>query len=310
MKTVRQLIAPLEANEFFKKYWSRRFLLVAGDSNKLAEVFSFDAFGQLVRTYGNLLSYPRVTLYSDGNMIHESRFTFGSDLRISGALGYREEERVDFDRVQRLLANGASLKISEVDAFSDSICKLVTSLTEELHEKIHVNLYYSAPRSRAFGDHFDKHDVFILQIAGSKNWQIFEYQEPFPIPGMKKSREVHYRNAAKQDFSLSAGDCLYLPRGMWHNAFTTGSDSLHLTVGIQCATGIDLMHWAVERLVCVEQFRRNLSLERNALGQSLKQTFVNEVHAILSNETVWTEFYQSWTRRPKDVLNPSFLSSK
>jgi ribosomal protein L16 Arg81 hydroxylase len=240
-------------------------------------------------------------VYSSAGLVHASRFTVGSDIRISGALGYCEESRVDFSRVNQLLSNGATIKISEIDAFSVSIRHLVASISTELREKVHVNLYYSAPQSRAFAEHFDKHDVFILQTAGWKHWEVFEYQERFPLPGMKKPRDAQYRKAPKHEFRLNSGDFLYIPRGMWHNAFTAESHSLHLTVGIQCATGIDLMRWMVERLVATERLRNNIVRNGDTLNESFKaeleQAFLNR----LNNVTLLKDFYDHWasTKEPK-----------
>lgn len=306
MNTLQRLIFPHKLPEFFKQYWSRQFLHVAGDPEKFQTIFSAQAFEDLIHTYGALLNYPRVTVYSAAGLVHESRFTFGSDIRISGALGHVEESRVDFSRLQQLLSNGATIKISEIDAFSASITRLVTSLSAELREKIHVNLYYSAPQSRAFADHFDKHDVFILQTDGSKHWEIFEHQERFPLPGMKKSRDTQYQKAPKHEFLLNPGDFLYIPRGMWHNAFTSQSHSLHLTVGIQCATGIDLMRWIVERLVCTERLRNNLVHSNDCLNDSFKAEIDQAFSSQLNDQSLLEEFYDQWMRTTDPKLNVTF----
>jgi ribosomal protein L16 Arg81 hydroxylase len=301
MKTLQHLIFPQQVSEFFEQYWSRQFLYIAGNSEKFQNIFSIKAFEDLIHSYGALLNYPRVTVYSAAGLVHDSRFTFGSDIRISGALGYTEESRVDFSRLQQLLSNGATMKISEIDAFSASITRLVTSISAELREKVHVNLYYSAPQSRAFADHFDKHDVFVLQTDGSKRWEVFEYQERFPLPGMKKSRDTQYRKAPKHEFLVNPGDFLYIPRGMWHNAFTAESHSLHLTVGIQCATGIDLMRWVVERLVATERLRNNLVHSNDTLNKSFKAELNQAFSSQLDDPCLLKSFYDQWasTKQPK-----------
>jgi ribosomal protein L16 Arg81 hydroxylase len=210
---------------------------------------------------------------------------------------------VDFSRLHHLLSHGATIKISEIDAFSVSIKRLVASISKELREKVHVNLYYSAPQSRAFAEHFDKHDVFILQIAGWKNWEIFEHQERFPMPGMKKSRDTRYRKAPKHEFRLNPGDLIYVPRGMWHNAFTTESHSLHLTVGIQCATGIDLMRWVVERLLSNEDLRRNLPHTDDALDELVKEELILAFSSTLGDKTLLQQFYDHWRSRNEPKLD-------
>jgi ribosomal protein L16 Arg81 hydroxylase len=309
MNTLPYLISPHDVPGFFKEYWSRQFLHVAGHPKKFQDIFSVGTFEDLIRSYGGLLNYPRVTVYSAAGLVHESRFTFGSDIRISGALGYSEERRVDLNRLQQLLSNGATIKISEIDSLSAPVRRLVTSLAAELRERIHVNLYYSAPQSRAFDDHFDKHDVFILQTDGAKHWDVFEHQERSPLPGMKKSRNTRYREATKHAFILNPGDFLYIPRGMWHNAFTTQSSSLHLTVGIQCATGIDLMRWVVERLTSDEDLRNNLIHNNNTLDPSLREQLRQAFSDRLDDTSLLQNFYDEWARRREFKLDFS-LSPK
>ncbi|MGW9497833.1 JmjC domain-containing protein [Streptomyces prasinus] len=48
---------------------------------------------------------------------------------------------------------------------------------------------------------------------------------------------------------LNTGDMLYLPRGWWHAVSASeGVHSLHLTCGMQTATGADLLQWLSEDL--------------------------------------------------------------
>jgi ribosomal protein L16 Arg81 hydroxylase len=51
-----------------------------------------------------------------------------------------------------------------------------------------------------------------------------------------------------EEFDLRAGDTLYLPRGLVHEAISTDETSLHVTVGILSWTWFDFLLEAVERL--------------------------------------------------------------
>jgi ribosomal protein L16 Arg81 hydroxylase len=63
-----------------------------------------------------------------------------------------------------------------------------------------------------------------------------------------------------QEFTLNAGDCLYLPRGIMHDAENAGDQpSLHITVGMITKTWADLMLEAVSELALNSpDFRRSL----------------------------------------------------
>ena len=49
------------------------------------------------------------------------------------------------------------------------------------------------------------------------------------------------------DVTQAAGDTLYLPRGWLHEALTSETDSLHITVGVNVRTWLDEARSAVER---------------------------------------------------------------
>jgi hypothetical protein len=60
------------------------------------------------------------------------------------------------------------------------------------------------------------------------------------------------------DFMLEDGDVLYLPRGHWHDVSAVGEQSLHLTIGFNRATGVDLVAWLADQLRADEKFREDL----------------------------------------------------
>src|SRR6185295_12103641 len=96
------------------------------------------------------------------------------------------------------------------------------------------------PGAQGFSAHYDTHDVFILQAAGSKHWRLYGSSvqlplasTPYPYPGPDAGKP-------SADFVLRAGDVLYIPRGHVHDALTSDSISLHVTLGINVYTWADL----------------------------------------------------------------------
>ena len=161
---------------------------------------------------------------------------------------------------------GRSLRIDAIQRFSHSIMMLVRNLEEIIHCPINVNMYLTpGAGKKALKRHYDTHDVFVLQIHGDKVWRL--YDPPFPSPlefvppqrhesmrQMKQSRLNHDLSARDSciltdEFCLKAGDCLYLPRGFWHEAESKpGEVSCHLTVGIQPTTYLDVLSVALSQV--------------------------------------------------------------
>ena len=59
------------------------------------------------------------------------------------------------------------------------------------------------------------------------------------------------------DVTLEAGDTLYLPRGWLHEAKTSQTDSLHLTVGVNVYTWMDAFRAALDTCAREVGFRRS-----------------------------------------------------
>ncbi|MGH3623403.1 MAG: JmjC domain-containing protein, partial [Sciscionella sp.] len=83
------------------------------------------------------------------------------------------------------------------------------------------------------------------------------------------------------DVVLEAGDVLHMPRGCWHDANALDGPSLHLTFGINCATGVDFAAWAADELRRHEVARQNLP---RFADEESKQQRVKELAELIAAE--------------------------
>lgn len=114
-------------------------------------------------------------------------------------------------------------------------------LAADLGHPVQVNAYVTPGQSRGFSDHYDVHDVFVLQVQGEKHWTIRPPVHPAPLRGEPwTDRRAAVERAATAeamlDVVLRPGDCLYLPRGYLHAATALGGVSTHLTIGVHTWT--------------------------------------------------------------------------
>ena len=125
---------------------------------------------------------------------------------------------------------------------------------------VQTNLYLTPPNAQGFKTHYDNHDVFVLQMEGEKSWRLYEKPIDTPFRGEAFHCGVHKAAQLQQEFVLKAGDCAYVPRGLMHDALTSGdAPSLHITVGLITRTWADLMLEAVSEVALrTPELRRSL----------------------------------------------------
>ena len=85
-----------------------------------------------------------------------------------------------------------------------------------------LNMYVTPYGKAGFKSHFDSHDVYVLQIEGSKRWRV--YPTPlvkYPVSDWGESQLSKFRSRLGKpllDVVLNAGDALFIPRGFVHEA--------------------------------------------------------------------------------------------
>ncbi len=142
-------------------------------------------------------------------------------------------------------------------------------LAADLGHPVQVNAYITPPQNTGFSDHYDVHDVFVVQVAGSKTWRVRPPVLRHPLRSQPwENRKAAVQEAATRppllETTLEPGDVLYLPRGFIHAATARGAVSTHLTIGIHTWTGHHvgerLLAYAARRLAADPAVRASLPL--------------------------------------------------
>lgn len=156
--------------------------------------------------------------------------------------------------------DGATLNLMSVHLHHSGTARFCAELTDRLHHPVGANVYLTPPRSQAFPPHYDDRDVFIVQLQGRKRWRVFDSRVAVlplaePHPGVPEEQ----RGAVLEDRFLEAGEVLYLPRGVVHEAGTADTLSLHVTLGVHVFRAMDLFAGALRHVARRdERFRRAL----------------------------------------------------
>ena len=249
------------APDFGTSTWGRRPLLVrAADLPRdFADLLSADAVDELVSRRG--LRAPFLRVAKEGSTLPDRRFTAG------GGVGATIGDQVSDDKLVRLFADGSTMVLQGLHRTWPALVDFSQALAGELGHPVQVNAYVTPPQNRGFDDHYDVHDVFVLQVEGAKRWRLHEPVLPSPLRDQPWTayRAAVEAEAAREpllDTVLEPGDCLYLPRGYLHAATAIGGVSTHLTVGIhpwtRHAMADQLLRVALADLADDEEVRASL----------------------------------------------------
>ncbi|MFF1698146.1 cupin domain-containing protein [Streptomyces sp. NPDC058257] len=218
----------LSRDEFARDVWARTALLTRRASD-FSDLFSADAVDELISRRG--LRTPFLRVAKNGSTLPESSFT------APGGVGATIADQLDDTALWREFADGATLVLQALQRTWGPVADFSARLSTELGHPVQANAYVTPPQNRGFDDHYDVHDVFVLQIDGTKRWLIHEPVHPDPLRDQPwTDRRDAVADAAKGeariDTVLEPGDVLYLPRGWLHAARAQGEVSIHLTLGI------------------------------------------------------------------------------
>jgi hypothetical protein len=245
-------LEPVGAEEFLDEYWEQKPLVVARDeAGRFDDLLSTDDVERLLSAGG--LRYPAFRLVRAGAQIPLADYTSDLSWRPKSFSGTADPERIS-----AAFAEGATIVLQALHHNWLPLAKFSRALEAELGHPVQANSYYTPSRSQGFAVHHDTHDVFVLQVAGEKRWLVYEPALELPLKHQRWSKELGEPGPVVLDLTLRAGDSLYLPRGWLHEALTSDTDSLHITVGVVVYAWIDALRAALDACESDVRFRRSV----------------------------------------------------
>ncbi len=243
--SLQWIIDPTGRDQFFDAYWEQRPLLISRNAPGYFDpLLSLDEIDRVITTLN--LSQPDLQLVSSAEDIRGHQYTYRSGM-------------VDVAKLYQFFADGATIILPQLHTRVPSLAAFCRAMEREFSSRFQTNIYMTPGNAQGFKPHYDTHDVFVLQIAGSKNWQIFETPVELPLKGQHFDSAVHPLGDVKQSFTLHPGDMLYIPRGLVHDATSNDEISLHITTGVMANSWTDLMLDALSAVALKDPaFRKSL----------------------------------------------------
>ena len=220
-----RLFHPVPPRTVFARYWERRPLLIRGARDKFAG-----------------LDFSSAVFYATGRDAAHSQVC-------KAWIDMEREIAIDPRSIQRHYRAGRSICMSNVQLRHEPLRQVVAALKAVLGLAHEIGFAgYLSPTQQGIPLHCDRHEVFILQIEGEKEWRYARGPSvAFPLAATQPA------NAASVDQFLAIhagddpripqprdlvrtvlrpGDLLYMPAGTFH---ATHADKHSLSLSLGCA---------------------------------------------------------------------------
>ncbi|OLL30736.1 hypothetical protein BTH42_15515 [Burkholderia sp. SRS-W-2-2016] len=218
-----------------RAFWSRNV-----GSRELQEIFCWENLNACLSF--NRITNDRLRMSTEHDHDRVNRRAFRP---VSDRFG-RNTDYLLIHEFHKLMREGVTAVLEAVNELSPSVGELTETLGGTLGAQSAANAYISFGNTSGFGPHNDDHDVIILQLHGRKKWQFFQKEG---LVG--KATVEHLSNVTKaeraEEIVVSAGDIMYIPKGMWHDVAALNEESLHLTVSLIYPTLADFVTWALSQ---------------------------------------------------------------
>ena len=276
------LIDPLPAAEFERDYYEQRLLHIPRKASAYyAELLSVTDLDTVLGTHA--AGHRDIKLVRDDGDVAPRDYA-------------NDAGRVQPLEVARHFDDGATVIFNQLHARVPALARLCVALGRRFSSRVQTNVYLTPPDAQGFAPHWDTHDVFVLQISGSKRWSIYDTRVRLPLRGQRFERGTPPGDVS-DEFELGPGSAVYLPRGLMHSARSTGEASLHVTLGLTAFTWAEFLVESVNAAALEEEpLRRNLprAFAREGFPAAERERLFGEKLAFVQSrfdpDVVWRRF--------------------
>jgi ribosomal protein L16 Arg81 hydroxylase len=257
--TLQRLVAPISEEEFLARYWEKKPLIIHRENPGY---------------YGDMFTLRDFDEWTVGGRgyVKTAEATAKVQAKHQGAAASALE------RVLADMRDGHTLILDGVQDFERKLGQVCRRLSVETGARFQTNIYLTPPGGKGFTAHWDNHDVFVMQVMGSKHWKVEKNRRALPgrEASMESDREIQ---GEFYSFTLKEGDVLYMPRGYVHAAECGSEASMHVTMGMYPDTWDQLIS-AVLKTVVLQDDSLRMALPYGYMKRG-EQGMVNRIAEVM-----------------------------
>ncbi len=255
----------INADNFRKNYFEKAIYLQRN-------AYDSDSFNLV--SLNNILDIltpksPQLKMYLNG-LVSEEEYT-----KAAHDIGFRRTV-IEKDAFYHLLRSGASMVLNRVDLLSPEVQILCAKIFQFVGYPVVANGYFAVSGRGTFGNHWDTHDVFVVQMIGRKRWKVFPSTFSLPVSSQtSRNHKAECPTDSVFDGYLEAGDVLYIPRGFWHNATPDEGETFHVAIGVHSYKMWDYLKWTLsEVLPQYAESRQSINMSPSGVPQGFENQLI------------------------------------
>ena len=247
-----RVLDPVDPSAFFTETFEERvYLIEREEPGRYSDLVSVDVLDAFIAD--NQLFEGQIDATRAEPQITRDAFTLAND-------------QIDRSALLRLYQDKATIIAPHLHSYHKPLGDFVRALEPVFSASVQTNIYLTPPGAKGFRTHYDNHDVFVLQVSGAKSWRVYDEPVGKPFRGEGFEPGVHEVGDPTDEFVLKAGDAVYIPRGMMHDADAHDEEaSLHITLGLVTKTWADLVLESISKA----------ALETDGLRRALPPGYAN-----------------------------------
>ncbi|WP_114521417.1 cupin domain-containing protein [Altererythrobacter sp. ZODW24] len=150
----------------------------------------------------------------------------------------------DSERLSKLPTSGWTLLVQAVDHQVPEVAALIEPFRFVPNWRIDDVMVSCAADGGGVGPHYDQYDVFLVQGAGKRRWQVgAKCDETTPLVAENELMLIDGFEAT-DEWVLETGDILYVPPGYAHNGVAVGDGCMTYSIGFRAPARSELIaHW-------------------------------------------------------------------
>ena len=218
-----------DEQQFLSKYWQRNSYLARG------------AFNQKLPC----ITLPQLAGLASNEEV-ESRIISGHD-----ADGEWRSQSGPFSKseITALPSKDWTLLVQGLDHWNSEIAGILDFFNFLPRWRLDDIMASYAPQGGGVGPHFDYYDVFLIQVSGSRHWQLGQRCDEHSALQANSQVKLLKEFDNQQSFEVHLGDVLYIPAGQAHWGTATTDDCITLSVGFRAPSNQEILIETLESVL-------------------------------------------------------------